>query len=190
MSMPSRTDPELLRLVQLRRREALEALYDRYAKLVYSFALRSTRSETLAGDIVQQVFTRLWTTSARFDPDKGQFVNWLLTITRNITIDVLRKERKLAAIETVSHEKLDSLVVSEAETPEQAVVRGSIREGIKAAYKQLSAPQQQLIELFYWQGYTLSEIASSTGEPIGTLKSRLHMSLKTLRRLLQADREE
>lgn len=188
--MPNRSDPELLRLVQQKRREALEALYDRYVKLVYSFALRTVKNDALAGDIVQQVFARLWTSSAGYDPGKGQFVNWLLTVTRNISIDVLRKERKQAAIQPVAHERLDRVAASDIDDPEKSALRRADRERIRHAYSRLTETQQKLLDLFYWKGYTLSEIAEMTGEPIGTLKSRLHQSLKTLRKLLQADKEE
>ena len=93
--MRNRTDGELMKLVMAKHHPALEELYDRYAKLVYSFALKSMKEEQAAREIVQLVFTRLWTTEKGYDASKGAFVNWVITVTRNITIDCLRKKRRL-----------------------------------------------------------------------------------------------
>src|SRR4051794_39925754 len=92
--MQNLSDMELMKLVLSKQSFALEQIYDRYAKLVYSFALKSTKDEAASRDIVQLVFTRLWTTERSYDSSKGHFINWLLTITRNITIDLIRKEKK------------------------------------------------------------------------------------------------
>lgn len=81
--MQNRSDVELMRLIQQRQREALEVLYDRYVRLVYSFALRSVSNEASASEVVQLVFTRLWTTGASYDSHKGKFASWLLTITHH-----------------------------------------------------------------------------------------------------------
>lgn len=188
--MPNRSDPELMRLVQEKRREALEELYDRYVKLVFSFALRAVNNEAMAREIVQEVFTRLWTTGAGFDSRKGQFVNWLLTITRNITVDLIRRERRQAFRVSISAELWEQLPDTTGDTPEEAAVRDSQREHIRYAVRLLSESQQQLIELLYWKGYTLSEIAEYIGQPLGTVKSRLHQTLKKLRKHLRDAKEE
>jgi len=187
--MLSHTDGELMRQVRMKRREALEQLYDKYAKLVYSFAMRSAGSEPLAREIVQLVFTRLWTTQAEYDTAKGSFVNWLLTVTRNIAIDVLRRERRHAS--SLSMERvMDQLEAPDANNPESDLIRKSDFSEIAAAATRLSAPQRRVIELLYWKGYTLQQIAEMGGEPLGTVKNRLHQALKTLRRHLQSLREE
>lgn len=187
--MPTHSDGDLMKQIRMRRREALEQLYDKYAKLVYSFAVRAAGSEPLARDIVQLVFTRLWTTQAEYDAGKGHFVSWLLTVTRNITIDELRRERRHASglpMERVA----DRLEAPDASNPEDDAVRRSEYSEVAAASRRLTEPQRRVIELLYWQGYTLQQIADMGGEPIGTVKNRLHQALKTLRRHLQSDREE
>lgn len=187
--MPSQTDSELMRLIRLKRREALESLYDRYARLVYSFAVKASGSEALAREIVQLVFTRLWTSRAEYDAAKGTFVSWLLTITRNIAIDVLRRERRHAA--NVPIERIDDrLDAADSEIPEALLVRRSEYSEVAAAASRLTPQQRRLIELLYWKGYTLKEIAEMGGEPVGTVKNRLHQALKTLRRNLQDFWEE
>ena len=92
--MEHHTDEELIQLVRAKHRPALEEIYDRYVKLVYAFA-RKTTDEQIAKEIVQAVFIRLWTTQAEYRSSQGAFVNWLLTITRNITVDYLRQIEKL-----------------------------------------------------------------------------------------------
>jgi RNA polymerase sigma factor (sigma-70 family) len=88
------SDQDLMAQIGRRRQKALSELYDRYASLVYAFAWKSLHDEPAARDIVQAVFLRLWTTEAGFDPDRGRFTSWLLTVTRNITTDYLRKQRR------------------------------------------------------------------------------------------------
>jgi len=188
--MPNRSDVELMQLIQQRQREALEVLYDRYVKLVYSFALRSLGNEASASEVVQLVFTRLWTTGAGYDSHKGKFASWLLTMTRNITIDCIRQERRhMTAIE-LSDEHWVQLPDTRNHSPEDAIIRKSESERIRSAFRYLSGPQRHLIDLLYWQGYTLSEIAESTAQPIGTIKSRLYQTLRVLRQHLLIAKEE
>jgi len=188
--MHRKTDGELMNLVRLRRdRAAFEQLYDRYVKLVYSFALKSTQNEHAARDVVQLVFTRLWTTESGYDLNKGQFVNWLITITRNLTIDYVRKQRRHEAAVTFEPDEWARIPADERHSPEEEAGRKWVREQIKEAYHLLSAHQIRLIERVYWEGYTLSEIAKMNNEPLGTIKSRLHQSLKVLRKHMASLKE-
>jgi RNA polymerase sigma-70 factor (ECF subfamily) len=182
--MQKATDGELMRLIRGRDRDAFEQLYDRYVKLVYSFALKSVRSEQAAKEIVQLVFTRLWTTEKGYNPDKGQFVNWLITVTRNMTIDYARNQRKHESIVAIEPDQWVKIPDDSLNTPEAKVARLWVREQIRDAYHLLSDNQIRLIERVYWEGYTLSEIAEMNNEPLGTIKSRLHQSLKVLRKHL------
>lgn len=179
--MQNKSDAELIQLIKEKHRPALEELYDRYIKLVYSFILKSTRDQDKTRVIVQAVFTRIWTTENGYNPDKGQFVNWLLTITRNITIDHHRKEKRENAHLSLKQEDLTRIPDLPANSPEDLVSRKLLREQIQKAYQYLSSSQIELIQCLYWEGYTLREIAEMKKEPIGTIKSRLHQTLKILR---------
>lgn len=187
--MANESDGELMRQIRDRRRDSLELLYDRHARLVYSFGLRITGNEPLAREIVQLVFARLWTTQAEYDSGKGLFTSWLITMTRNISIDVLRQERRQQSAVSIEELK-ESIESSSSDNPETIVIRSDQQTEIAAASKRLSEPQQKVIELLYWKGYTLQEIADIGGEPVGTVKSRLHQALKSLRRHLRGLREE
>jgi len=188
--MKKLSDDELMALVRERRREALETVYDRYARLVYSFAYRCTKDDADAAEIVQTVFARVWTSAASFRPEKGRFSSWLITITRNIAIDFLRRKRRQPPAVPLDETMVERLSDDRAPSPELAAVRASERERIKAAYRYLSDAQRRLIELFYWQGYALSEIAELNGEPVGTVKSRLHQALLIFRKHLGVERGE
>jgi len=188
--MHNLTEYELMLLVKHKRQEALSVLYDRFASLVYSYALRSVRDEQAARDIVQSVFVRLWTTESDYDADKGKFTNWLITVTRNITTDWLRKQRRHTE-GTVAYtaEELARIPGDEDASPEASAERESLKGQIRNAYRHLTGPQIELLEHFYWQGFTLRELAARYGEPLGTVKNRLHQALKILRRHLVAEGE-
>lgn len=187
--MPIRSDGELMRHIRERRRDAFDQLYDRHARLVYSFAKRVCGEEALAREVVQLVFTRLWITKAEFDAGKGSFTSWLITVTRHIAIDVLRKERRHRGAVPIE-EFTERPAESGSNDPETVLIHNSRHSEIATAARSLSVTQQRVIELLYWKGYTLQEIAEMGGEPVGTVKNRLHQALKTLRRNLQGLKEE
>lgn len=185
--MRSKSDAELMSLVLAKHRPALEELYDRYAKLVYSFALKATKDQGTARSIVQAVFVRLWTTESGYKPEKGQFVNWLFTVTRNITIDQLRKQKRDRIYTPMDPERWEQIPDHRGSNPVDLVSRKCTREQVKKAFRYLSQSQIELIQSLYWEGYSLSEIAQRRAEPIGTIKSRLHQTLKILRNSLEME---
>ncbi|MDF2650898.1 MAG: sigma-70 family polymerase sigma factor [Paenibacillus sp.] len=188
--MHTATDTELMQHIRLRNRDAFEHLYDRYVKLVYSYAWKSVQNEQAAKEVVQLVFTRIWTSESGYDPDKGRFVNWLITVTRNMSIDYIRKQRKFESAVAIEPKQWAQIPDSNANSPEEKANNKWVREQIRSAFHLLSEHQIKLIERVYWQGYTLSEVAEMNNEPLGTIKSRLHQSLKVLRRYLILQEEE
>lgn len=187
-------DEQLMQLIKDKQSFALRILYDRYVRLVHSFAVKSGAGSdaSFAQDVVQLVFTRIWTTEKGYDSSKGQFVNWLITVTRNITIDQLRKQRKQELLVSFDQEsaEIEHISMNARDELQEVVSRKLLKQEIEAAYRYLSENQVQLIRLFYWEGYTLSEIANRNGEPLGTVKSRLHQALKMLRKHLTSEGED
>ncbi|MNI18620.1 ECF RNA polymerase sigma factor SigW [compost metagenome] len=181
------TDQELMQHIRNGKHKALSVLYDRYGALVYSFAIKAVRDESAARDIAQAVFMRLWTTDSEYNPEKGRYTSWLLTLTRNLTMDHIRKQRRDASGRIqITEEHFNELSDPRALSPEEHVLRESIREQIQQACLHLSKPQKTLLEHFYWQGYSLRELAQLYDQPLGTVKNRLHQTLKILRRHLAA----
>ncbi|WP_219838074.1 RNA polymerase sigma factor [Paenibacillus sp. R14(2021)] len=188
--MQNLSDYELMLLIKGKQHAALSALYDRYASLVYSFAWKSLKEEPAARDIVQSVFLRLWTTESDYDPAKGKFTSWLLTIVRNLTTDLLRKRRRdNVGIVHFLREDLERIPDQRNLSPDVLVEHQFVKEQIRTAYRHLNKQQILLLEHFYWQGYTLSELAAIYNQPLGTVKNRLHQALKILRRHLCAEGE-
>jgi RNA polymerase sigma-70 factor (ECF subfamily) len=181
--MKGLSDSELMKLVIDKNRKALEELYDRYVRLTYSFAVKSTKDEAQARVIVQLVFTRLWTTQKGYDESKGAFVNWLLTITRNCIIVERRKEKRHQDNIHLASDHWEQMKDhAEIHNPEQVVSQQVRKEQIQQAFHWLSENQVQLLQLLYWEGYSLRDIAEFKNESLGTVKSRLHQALKILRR--------
>ncbi|KQL34484.1 MULTISPECIES: RNA polymerase sigma factor [Bacillaceae] len=180
--MKDKSDFELMNLVKKKQSPALEELYNRYIKLIYSFVYKFTqRNEEKTKEIIQLVFLRLWTTKSTYDDTKGEFINWLLTITRNICIDYIRKDcnENFNRQWNVYHHSSKQLEIEDSTNE----IAGTINKfELQEAKDKLSQSQKRLIDLFYWNGYTLHEIAEMEDEPLGTVKNRLHQSLKKLRK--------
>lgn len=179
-----------MELIVQNHRPALEELYDRYVKLIYSFSLKMSKGDTeKTKEIVQHVFLRLWTTKRTYCSSQGKFPNWLLTITRNIAIDLIRKEQKHKETVQLESNEWGQIEDVQTETIPQLVSKNLLKQQIQEAKQQLSEPQQRLLNLLYWEGYSLSEIADLEQKPLGTIKSRLHQTLKKLRKYFNEETE-
>ncbi len=180
--MKKKRDDELMILVNKKHRPALEELYERYIKLIYSFVFKFTNgNEDKSKEIVQLVFLKLWTTKSNYDPLKGSFVNWLLTVTRNVCVDYIRKD----SLHTQNNSQLDPIWSIEAADPNNEIENRLIFNEVAEAKSKLNVSQKRLIDLLYWKGYSLTEIAKMENEPVGTIKSRLHQSLKQIKKHLE-----
>ncbi|OJD76054.1 RNA polymerase sigma factor [Bacillus paramycoides] len=183
--MKEKNDYELMQLVKRNYRPALEELYERYIKLIYSFTFKFFQgNEDKTKEVVQLIFLKLWTTKSMYNPSKGDFVNWILTITRNICIDYVRKENKELMYRNFNN-VYDSEKHMHITDSENQIEKRLHRVEIQKAKQNLTTSQKRLIDLLYWKGYSLSEIAKMEDEPLGTTKSRLHQSLKQLKKYLE-----
>ncbi|KIL47127.1 RNA polymerase sigma factor [Jeotgalibacillus campisalis] len=170
-------DIELYQQVLQRDKNALESLYDRYQKLIYSFSYRMTKDTTLAEEVVQEVFIKLWNSHSSYSEEKGKFSSWLLTMTRNTALDHLRKQSSKPAVE---FEERDSLRET-AETPSDLLEEKEKKLLIRRSVQKLKKEQRHIIELFYFQGLTHEKISHRTGLPLGTVKGRIRLALKHLK---------
>lgn len=183
------TDEELYERIRAKDSQALEALYDKYERLVYSFAYRMMQDAQRAEDIVQDVFSRLWREHAPFEATKGKFSSWLLTMTRNRCLDVIRKSAKqqeVGLFEQDADETSDTL----NDSPEQAVEWKEKRERIREALSHLKEDQRKIVELFYFHGYSQDRISRDLDIPLGTVKGRIRLALQHLRKRLEPERGE
>ncbi|SIS64357.1 RNA polymerase sigma factor [Salimicrobium flavidum] len=168
-------DEELYRRVLHKDKDALESLYDKYEKLLFSFSYKMTNNRELSEEVVQDVFMKLWTQKGTYDSSKGKFSSWLLTIARNAAIDLMRKKKETP----YELEERDALQANEPsieemyEWKEEATV-------VRQAMTVLKEEQQRVIRLFYFDAKSHREIAERLELPLGTVKGRIRMALKHL----------
>ncbi|HET7656727.1 MAG TPA: sigma-70 family RNA polymerase sigma factor [Bacillales bacterium] len=177
--MGQMTDAELYSKVQSGDQNALELLYDKYEKLLYSFSYRMTKQQQSAEEVVQEVFIKVWKGQGDYDPEKGKFSSWLLTIARNASIDLMRKQK----VQTFELEERDSLV-SEDPSTEDLVEWKETGSKLRKAVLKLGEEQRMIIESFYFKGNTQRFIAEQFDLPLGTVKGRIRLALKHLRETL------
>jgi len=171
-------DAELLGKVQRGDELAMAAIYDRYSKVVYSVALRVLRDPASAEDILQEIFMQVWRSPARFIATRGTLGGWLAVVTRNRSIDRLRRKRPTEQVDEMQLPSLCNLA-DEAE-------RNVMMEKARVVILQLPAEQRKTLEMAFFDGLTHSEIAEMTGDPLGTVKTRIRSAILTLRKAFQA----
>jgi len=164
---------------------ALEILYERYNRIVYSFALRIVGDPQIAEELLQEVFFRTWQQGKAFRENRGAFVTWLLSITHNMAIDEVRKRRRRPQkADSAEPELVLAGVADTSQDVEGEVWLSSLRATIEKAMLQLPAAQREAIELAYFQGLTQREISERLGEPLGTIKTRMRLGIQKLREQL------
>ena len=168
--------------------EAFEALYDRYADLVFSVALRVVGDRHVAEDVMQEVYLQLWRRPEQFDATRGTFRTWLLSVARNRSIDeqraVARRLRHSAPPVRAGEEEAieDS---DQRGDPAAATVFADERAAVKAALATIPNEQRIAIELGYFGGLTQQEIAVRLSQPLGTIKTRIRLGMQKLRAALE-----
>ncbi|MGH3864560.1 MAG: RNA polymerase sigma factor [Pseudonocardiaceae bacterium] len=178
------SDAELVRRLGEADGAALSQLYQRFGRPCYSLARRICADEGLAEDVVQEVFLTLWRDPTRFDPSRGSFATWLLTLIHHKAVDAVRREstirRRMVAAPEAGEDWLPNPVPGADQAAMARVAAGQVR----AALHRLPAEQRQALALAYFGGHTQREIAVLTGVPLGTVKSRMFTAVQRLRSLL------
>lgn len=171
---------------------ALEVLYDRYASRVLGLSMKIVGDPTLAEDILQETFWRVWQSAASYQSQLGPFGGWLFRIARNLSIDAYRRRSVRPQVITGAEERdpiLDETPDPEIDVAEQAQSSLASRQ-IRKALASLPGVQRQVIELAYFYGMTRQEIAEATGEALGTIHTRARLALQKLRGELERDEFE
>jgi len=152
----------------------MAGIYDRYSGVVYSVALRVLGDTGAAEDILQEILMQLWRNPEIYDASRGSLGAWLAVITRNRAIDALRKRRP----ETDISDVVVSVEPDLAGSADWSRALGKIR-GVLGT---MPAAQRSALEMSFFEGLTHPEIAEKTGEPLGTVKTRIRSGLLTLRK--------
>jgi len=153
--------------------QAMSELYDRYSKIVYGVALRVLQDAAAAEDVLQDVFLQLWRNPDAFDASRGSLAAWLAVITRHRSIDRLRQRRPETDIE--------ECVITSGPDLRDETERALMVEKVRGALADMNPDQRAALELAFFEGLTHSEIAEKTGEPLGTIKTRIRTGLQQLR---------
>lgn len=180
------SDAELARRLGDADGAALSQLYQRFGRPCYSLARRICADEGLAEEVVQEVFLTLWRDPRRFDPARGSFATWLLTLIHHKAVDAVRREstvrRRVVSTPEAGEEWSPTPLPGADQAAMTRVAAGQVRE----ALHQLPAEQRQVLALAYFGGHTQREIAVLTEVPLGTVKSRMFAGVQRLRSLLGA----
>lgn len=176
-------DLQLIQRIADRDAGALEHLYDTYERPVYAFAYRLLNDSMAAEEAVQELFMRIWNNAGRYDSSHGKLSTWMFALTRNISIDMLRRRSARAAAIPVEDEHLNA-VLDETSDTELTVERTLEGERVLAALQELGDEQQQVIDLIYYKGLTQQEVSDRYAIPLGTVKSRVRLALKQLHKRL------
>jgi RNA polymerase sigma-70 factor (ECF subfamily) len=177
------TDEQLMQSVANGHVEAIRMLYDRYSRLVHSQARKICAEDGLAEDTTQEVFLALWRDPAKFDTNR-RFSTWLLTVTHHKAVDRVRREttaRQRAV--SITDENMEHHIPP-GPAADEAALSSLDGSHVRAALRKLPVEQRRAVALAYYGGYTQREVATITGVPIGTVKSRMFTGTHLLRRLL------
>ena len=180
-------DPVLMRQVGAGSTEALTTLYDRYSRVVFSYAHRILGDRAAAEELLQEVFFRVWQRANAYSPDRGEVITWLLSLTHNLAIDDIRKRgRRPQKAEGTTPELVLANVATGGPTVEDQVWHGALRSDLSHALETLPSAQRDAILLTYFGGLTQREAARVLGAPLGTVKTRLRLGLNKMRAALEA----
>lgn len=170
-------DTTLLAAMKQGDQAALASFYSRYSRRVYSVALRVLREPSAAEDVLQKIFMQVWRNPQSFVALHGRLEGWLAVITRNRAIDVLRRRKRL--------EPLGDLPLASRQNLAAEMEESLTLDQVKRLVADLPKEQRIALEMAFFEGMTHGEIAKKTGDPLGTVKTRIRIALQTLKKGLR-----
>ena len=177
-------DEQIIQRVVAGDQQALGELYDRWSKPAFSLARRVCADEGLAEDVVQEVFIAFWREPGRFDPARGAFGSWLLTLVHHKAVDAVRRESAIRRRTVPAAEDGEEWSVAPGPGADQAALGAVVAGQVRDALGRLPNEQREALALAYYGGYTQREVATLTGVPLGTVKSRMFTGVQRLRSVL------
>ncbi len=166
---------------------ALGALYDRWVRSLYSLVFHLLQDADEAEDVVEETFWQAWKKSSTYEPSKGAVSTWLLTIGRRKALDRIRARRRYRE-DPVGGDRTFADMAAPGLDPSEETEGSELRTHVMAAMKELPAEQREVLELGYFGGLSQTEIADRTGQPLGTVKTRMRLAMQKLREPLSMHR--
>jgi len=171
------TEAELVTLLKRRDNGSYNYLYEHYSGALYSVVLQIVQNESIAGDVLQEVFVNIWKKIESYDEVKGRLFTWMHNIARNAAIDMIRSKNYRNSNRSISLDSgTDNLQSTQLDID---------NIGLRKLVDKLKPEQRSLIELAYFVGYTHAEIAEIEGIPLGTVKTRIRAALQQLRTFMK-----
>ena len=178
LTAPATDDATLLQRVRQGDQRAMAEVFDRYGRAVYSVALRILKDTGHAEDVMQEIFFQIWRNSDSFVQGRGSLGAWLVVVARNRSIDLLRRRKPVDSV--------DDVILASPGNMASEFEHNSMMEKVRKVLRDLPAEQQRSMELAFFEGLSHSEIAERTGDPLGTVKTRIRLALITLRKAFQS----
>jgi RNA polymerase sigma factor (sigma-70 family) len=174
-------DAKVLRRIRDGDRTAIDDLYERFRRPAFALARRILGDDTLAEDVLQEVFLSVWRDPAAFDRGRGSVASWLLAVVHHKAVDAVRREESQRRRQALAQEDLAlQAPVSTRDVDEEAWTR-MVADQVRTAMGVLSSPQREALTLAYYGGYTQREVAALTGAPLGTVKTRMLSGMRRLK---------
>ena len=167
----------LLSAIKAKDKKAFNVLYDETISRVYNLALKITRSQDLAEEVVSDVYLQVWQQAAQFDPHRGGVMAWLMVLCRSRALDRLRKRDRVSSKAEEFIEAKHCQSIGQQDILEVLDEQSAIHQAIA----RLDVQQRQLLSLAYFKGYSHNELVRVTGLPLGTVKSSLRRTLSDLK---------
>jgi RNA polymerase sigma factor (sigma-70 family) len=172
------SEQELIIALKARDEQAFSYLYDHYGGSLYSIVLQIVKSPEIASDVLQDVFINIWRKIESYDPIKGRLFTWMLNVSRNASIDMLRSKN-------YQNNQKNQEITDNVYGVDQVTQTSFDSIGLTKYLGKLRPEQRVLIELAYFKGYTHDEIAQIEEIPLGTVKTRIRNALLQLREYLK-----
>lgn len=178
------SDEMLIRAIASGAVWAMEPLYERYSRILYSLVYRMVSDHQIAEDLIQDAFLSVWKRATSYSPQSGAVRSWLISIAHHRTIDYLRGVRRRSVLQQATWEEVER----DERTAQPDAAEGALKaiqsEQVRIALMKLPTEQRMVIELAYFQGWTHSEIAEGCQIPLGTVKARMRLGVMHLKRVL------
>ncbi len=175
------TDEELMSAVQEQNAQALEELYQRHASTLRAVIVRVLHNEHSSEDLLQEVFLEIWRLAARYAPDKGKALGWMITLARRRAIDRLRREQAYFRVEERFQKETEHQPGAWMHTRmDEDIESSDMRQILATIMESLPPAQKSAVELAFYQGMSQREIATHTNIPLGTIKTRLELGVRKI----------
>jgi len=184
MKFEKSDDATLIRFIANAETGALEELYDRYHRLVFSVALAIVSDSSIAEEVTLDVFVRVWQGAGTYQPERSKVSTWLMAITRHHAIDILRSQNSRLDQNSLYLDDLPWQKGTDAPDPQEDMEVALQNARIRQAVAELPVNQQEAVLLAYFKGYSQQQIAELLEEPLGTIKTRIRLAMQKLREML------